>query len=141
MIHFAAVGADDALIIIIIVVVVVGGGLLAWLSSTSYRLVLTPSATTMPQNRNVTVTVTFQQRNWRLGAWSNAAATIATRVNSVTAVLGPSPQTGATTAAAPTLTITVTGTNPGSDTLIVTATVTGGTATASGGVPLTVTPG
>jgi hypothetical protein len=141
MLPLAIALADDAVVIIIIVVVVAAGGLIYWLTDDTYRLTLTPSATTMTHNGQVTVVVDFQIRTWRFGSWASTPGNITTRVNALTAVLAPSPQSGATTAAAPTLNITVTGTNPGSDTLSVTATSSGGSATATGSIPMTVTPG
>jgi hypothetical protein len=141
MFPLAIAGVDDAVVIIVIVVVVVVGGLIAWVTSDSYRLILTPTATTMAHNKTVKVIVDFQIQTSRFADWKSTPGTITTRVNALTNVISPSPQSGATTASMQTLHIVVTGTTPGTDSLNVTATATGGSATATAGVSLTVTPG
>jgi hypothetical protein len=130
--------AQGAVIVIIVVVVAIGY-LIYWLTDESYRLTITPSATTMIHNQSVTVTVDFEERTWRFGDWTAVGATFGTKVNALTAVLAPVPATAVTTAAAPRFTIRVTGTNPGTDTLQVTATMVGSTITATGNLGLTVT--
>jgi len=129
----------QATVIIIIVAVVAVGYFIYWLTDESYRLVITPSATTMVHNQSVTVTVDFEERSWRFGDWKGIGATVTTTVNALSAVLAPTPATGVTTAAAPRLTIKVTGTNPGTDNLRVNATMTGASIAAGGSVALTVT--
>lgn len=109
--------ADGGATVAIVVVVVVAGIGLYFLLRNSHRIVLRPSATSIPLYQSITVAAALEEKSWAFGDYKSIDASFVVRVGAG-GYLSPQPMSGTTTAATP-ATITVTGTAVGTDTLTV----------------------
>lgn len=113
--------------------------ILGWLSRSSFRLMLTASASAMNLYKSITVTAALQKKGWKLGAWKTVPGNFTLHF-SPGGIFNATPQATVTTLSSPAAIITVTSTSAGVDSLRITATTLNATAAANAKLPIRVAP-